>query len=124
MIKITGIVGSSLPRFAQHVQTRTAGKFQIGENQQIAPPAHFVDGRISVRSFFHGVARALQRLAEHRAQLGFIFDQEDWFHEAEFLARPAGIAACPLQLIFGVGDGLLVGLDVFFLGFDLVRFSC
>ena len=55
----------------------TAGKFQIGENQQIAAAAHFVDRGIAVGRFVHGIAGALQRLAEHGAQFGFVFDKEE-----------------------------------------------
>ena len=85
--------GFDAPRFAQHIQAGTAGKFQIGENQTDSVARGLFRSRNCRPGFFHRVARALQRLAEHGPQFGFIFDKEDRFHEAKILARPAGIAA-------------------------------
>ena len=62
-------------RFAQYIDSGIAGKFQIGEDHQVAPRADLLDCRISIRRFFDHVARPFEGLAQHRAQLGFILDQ-------------------------------------------------
>ena len=70
-----GQSGLHAARFAQHVNSGVAGKLQIGEDHQVASRANFINRGISIRRFFDGVAGAFQSLAQHGAQLGFIFDQ-------------------------------------------------
>ena len=56
------------------VEAGRTGHLQIGDDQKIAPRAHLLNRRRTVRSFFNDVARALQRFLEHGAQLIFVFD--------------------------------------------------
>ena len=55
--------GISLLGFAQHVEAGRAGHFQIGDHHLVALGADFLNGRGTIRSFFHAKAIALQRLA-------------------------------------------------------------
>ena len=73
--------GLGSPRFAQHVEAGTAGKFQVRKNEQVAAAANFLDCGISVRRLVDRVAGALERFAEHGAEFGFVFDKEDRFHD-------------------------------------------
>ena len=58
----------------KHLETRTPGQLEIAEHQQIASRADLVDRRRTVGSFVHGVPGALQRLAQHGAQFGLVFN--------------------------------------------------
>src|SRR6185437_11516049 len=92
----------------------------IGENHLIAATADFVDRGIAVGRFVNRIAPSLERLAEHGSQLGLVFDKENGFHSPKGLARPAHVAAGFAQIVFGVGNGLLVGIN---LGLSFVDFS-
>src|ERR1700726_2175489 len=101
-------------RFAQNVNSGISGKFQIGEHKKIAAVPDFFDGGGAVGRLLHDVPGALQSLAEHSPQLGFVFNEEDRFHLiGARLACPADVASGLAKLIFGVGDRLLVRFDLF-----------
>ena len=87
--------GIGLLGFAQHVESGAAGQFQIGENEHVAPRANLGDRGRSVRRLVHGMSGALQSLAEHRAQFGFILDQEKGFHQVCFTLTQGGPALTP-----------------------------
>jgi len=61
--------------FVQYFEAGAPGQLQVAKHQQIASRADFVDRRRTVGSFVHGVSRALQRLTQHGAQFGFIFNK-------------------------------------------------
>src|SRR5882672_8137053 len=71
-------------RFVQNLQPGSPGHLQIGNDQQISPCAHLLNGRSAIRRFVHFIPRALQCLSQHRAQLILIFDKEERFHLSRF----------------------------------------
>ena len=62
-------------RLAQHFDSGIPGELQVREDQLVTPIAHFFDRGSSVRRLIHDIARALERLAQHRPELGLIFDK-------------------------------------------------
>src|SRR5208282_1809062 len=76
--------GIGLLGLAQNVQARSARHLQIGDDQEIAASAHFLNGRGTVRRFVDGVSGALQRLAQHGAQFLLVFNEEERFHLFRF----------------------------------------
>ena len=85
--KITGIVASTCFDRAQDVESGRAGQLQIREDEQVAARADFLDGGGAVGGFVDGVAGALERFAQHRAQLVLVFDEKKGFHVILFLSR-------------------------------------
>src|SRR5579872_1558246 len=73
-----------LLRFTQHVQSQRSRHLQIRNHHQIPPRAHLLNRRRAVRSFVHGIARALQCLLQHRPQLVLTFNKEKRFHLSRF----------------------------------------
>ncbi len=60
---------------AEDFDSGAAGQLQVGEDEHITPVTDFLDRSGAVRGLVHSVAGALERLAQHRAQLGFVFHQ-------------------------------------------------
>src|SRR6266436_5010678 len=80
---------------AQDVQPRSTRHLQVSNHQQISSRAYLLNCRGAVRRFVHGVARALQCLAQHGAQLGLIFDKEERFHLFRFYHESRTLSAQP-----------------------------
>ena len=70
--------------FAQNFQPRSPRHLQVGDHQQISSRAYLLNRRCAVRRFVHSIARALQRLAQHGAQFGLVFHEEERFHLFRF----------------------------------------
>ncbi len=64
-----------LAGLAQHVDAGIAGEFQVGNYEEIAASANFFDGGGTVGSFVDRVAGTLQKLAQHGAQFGLVFNE-------------------------------------------------
>src|SRR6266481_942890 len=69
---------------AQDVQPRGPRHLQVRNHQQVSSRAYLLNCRGAVRRFVHGVTRALQCLAQHGAQLGLVFYEEERFHLFRF----------------------------------------
>ena len=69
---------------SQDVESRRTRQLQIGEDREVAAGAQFLDGGGAVGGFVDGVASALEGLAQHGAELVFVFDQEQGFHVPRF----------------------------------------
>ena len=84
--------GVGLLGFAQHVEAGSAGHFQVGEDQQIAAGANFLNGGGAVGGFVDCIAGALQCFAQHGAKFSFVFDEEKRFHRVflAWIAEEAG----------------------------------
>src|SRR5215813_8609324 len=72
--------GVGLLGLAQNVEAGSAGHFQISKDHLVALVAEFLDGGGAVGGFVHGMAVALERLAEHGAEFVLVFDEEKRFH--------------------------------------------
>src|SRR5258705_4949734 len=69
---------------AQYVETGSAWHLQVGDDQQVAARANFLDRGGPVRRFVNGVASALQRFSKHGTQFILVFDQKEWVHLPRF----------------------------------------
>jgi len=82
--------GVGLFGFAKDFEAGGAGHFEVGEDHLVAAGAKLLDGGRAVGGFFDGMAVALESLAEHGAQLGFVFDEEERFHVVSSFDRGLG----------------------------------
>ncbi len=72
--------GIGILRGTQYIESGRTRQLQVGNHQQVPPRANLLNRRRPVRCLLDGIAGALQRLAQHRAQFVLIFHKKKGFH--------------------------------------------